>query len=260
MDYLKYLNAAIEAVQLVRPEILRIYETGFEIEVKGDNSPVTNADKLADEMIRKYLSSLFPTHAFLTEESRDSRERLSNDFVWIVDPIDGTKDFINKDGEFTTNIALSYKNQIVVGVILGVVSGDIYYATKGGGSFVRNFDGVTKQINVSNKDKDLIAITSRYHLKNEEKAIIEKNKEYISKVITVGASLKACQIASGVADISYRFGSGTKEWDIAPCDLLVKEAGGVFEKPDGTSYTYNRVDVANREGYIMANKKENIRL
>ena len=100
----KELQAAIEAGFKARVKIMEIYNKGFDVEIKEDDSPVTIADKTADKIIREYLHEAFPEHAFLTEESEDNEERLSNDFVWIVDPVDGTKDFVAKDGGFTTNI------------------------------------------------------------------------------------------------------------------------------------------------------------
>ena len=104
------LEAAIEAGVKAIKGILEIYNSDFSVEIKDDNSPVTLADKNADKVIREYLHEKYPTYAFLTEESTDDVSRLDNDFVWIVDPVDGTKDFVAKDGGFTTNIALTYKH------------------------------------------------------------------------------------------------------------------------------------------------------
>ena len=108
------LNAAIEAGVKAIKGILEIYYTNFSVEIKDDDSPVTLADKNADKVIREYLHERFPSYAFLTEESTDDKKRLENDFVWIVDPVDGTKDFVAKNGGFTTNIALAYKHEAVV--------------------------------------------------------------------------------------------------------------------------------------------------
>ena len=123
----KELQAAIEAGLKARIKIMEIYNKGFDVEIKEDDSPVTIADKTADKIIREHLHNAFPAHAFLTEESEDNEERLSNDYVWIVDPVDGTKDFVAKDGGFTTNIALAYKHELVVGVVVVPVTGEIYF-------------------------------------------------------------------------------------------------------------------------------------
>ena len=108
------LEVAINAVNSVRELILEIYNSSdFGVEIKEDNSPVTKADKAADKKIREILSTAFPLYSLLTEESVDDKSRLQNDYVWIVDPVDGTKDFVAKNGEFTVNIGLSYKHKAV---------------------------------------------------------------------------------------------------------------------------------------------------
>lgn len=257
--YERELRRVLELVEIIRPIILEIYDSDFAVEIKDDKSPVTLADQLVDKKIREYLSAFYPNHAFLTEESEDDEKRLSNDFVWIIDPIDGTKNFVAKDGQFTVNIALAYKHEIVLGVIFAPIDNITYFATKGSGAYkVRN--GLVSEIHVNNKLEDLTVITSKFHLKQSELDVIEKHKDKITKRLTIGASLKPCLIAEGKAEISYRFSSGTKEWDIAPAVIIVEEAGGLFVKPDGTRYTFNRKDVRNLEGYIIANRQENILL
>lgn len=253
------LQRMIEAANVARDEILKIYNQDFDVEIKDDNSPVTNADKNADLAIRKYLSKFFPNYAFLTEESGDDKSRLLNDFVIIVDPVDGTKDFVVKNGEFTTNIALSYKHEIVAGVISIPAQNIIYYASKGSGAF-RLENGISTRIHVNDKTSELTVLTSNFHTTQKELDIIEKHKDTITNVRKCGSSIKACRIAEGSAEITYRLSDGTKEWDTAAFDIIVKEAGGVVLKPDFTSMTYNRENVKNIGGYIIANKKENIKL
>lgn len=260
MKYRRELNAAIEAGRIARDIVLEIYEGDFEVEIKDDNSPVTLADKKADAAIRAYLAPLFPDYAFLTEEGADDLKRLEADYVWIVDPIDGTKDFIHRDGEFTICIGLSYKGEIVVGVIVVPVANEIYFATKGGGAYALFTDGSTEKLRVSDKTSNITATRSRYHLKPKDNEYIEKNKDLIANVITYGSTLKAIKIAKGEIELFYRSGPGTKEWDIAAADIIVTEAGGVFIQPDGEKFIYNKADVHNHEGYIIANRKENIRL
>ncbi len=254
------LKIAIEAGLVAKEAIMKIYREPFDVEIKNDNSPVTIADKKADKIIREILEKAFPHHAFLTEESEDNIARLDNDFCWIVDPVDGTKDFVVKNNEFTTNIALSYKGEIVVGVIVIPAADTIYYATKGGGAFKRDaFDQVLK-INVNEKLNKLTVLTSRFHVKENELETIKKHSDRIIHVETYGSAVKACRIAEGLAEITYRLSSGTKEWDTAASQVIILEAGGVFIKPDGKQMTYNRVDVNNREGYIIANRIENVLL
>ena len=260
MSYERELKVAIEAVNAVRDVILDIYNSpDLGVEIKEDNSPVTKADKAADEIIREILSKNFPYYSLLTEESFDDKKRLNNDYVWIVDPIDGTKDFVAHEDEFTVNIGLSYKHKPVLGVILIPVTGEIYYASKGNGAYSLKNGKVTK-LHVNDKTSDLSCLISVFHAKPEELALIEKHSDRISSAKKVGSCLKACRIAEGKAELSYRLSDGTKEWDIAGSQILIEEAGGVFLEPDGTPIMYNRKDVYNRRGYIMANRKENFLL
>jgi len=253
------LDCAIKAGLSVVKPVMEIYNRGFDVEIKEDNSPVTEADKLADKLIRKFLQTNYPTYSFLTEESEDDKNRLKNDYVWIVDPIDGTKDFVAKDGGFTVNIALSYKHEVVVGVVVAPATGDVYFASKGNGAFHQIGKNV-KAIHVNDKTSNLTVLCSVFHENEREIALIEKHKNVITYKRKVGSSLKACQISEGLAEISYRMSAGTKEWDTAASQCIVEEAGGIFVKPDGKPMKYNRDDVYNREGYIIANRKENILL
>ena len=115
--YQKEIEAMIKAAREAEKIIMEIYATDFAVEIKSDDSPVTAADKGADAIIREVLGKAFPTYGFLTEESRDTKKRLSKRDVFIVDPVDGTKEFVNRNGEFCTNIALAHDHEIVAGVI-----------------------------------------------------------------------------------------------------------------------------------------------
>ena len=184
----------------------------------------------------------------------------NNDYLFIVDPVDGTKDFVSRDDEFTTNIALAYKGEVVLGVISIPATKEIYYAIKGQGAYYLKEGNEPIAIHVNDKLNDLIILTSRFHVTNKENEIIEKNKDRISKVTRCGSSIKACLIAKGEGEVSFRLGSGTKEWDTAASQIIVEEAGGIFAKPDLSKITYNRLDVYNREGFVILNRKENIDL
>ena len=258
--YQKELKACIEAALKARTKILEVYNRPFEVEIKSDDSPVTEADKEADRIIKEELSKKFPSYAFLTEESSDDLSRRNNDYLFIVDPVDGTKDFVSKDDEFTTNIALAYKGEVVLGVISIPATKEIYYAIKGQGAYYLKEGNEPILIHVNDKLNDLIILTSRFHVTNKENEIIEKNRDRISKVTRCGSSIKACLIAKGEGEVSFRLGSGTKEWDTAASQIIVEEAGGIFAQPDLSKITYNRLDVYNREGFVILNRKENIDL
>ena len=253
------LNAAIEAGVKAIEGILKIYNSNFEVEIKEDNSPVTLADKNADKVIREVLHAKYPDYAFLTEESTDDLSRLENDFVWIVDPVDGTKDFVARDGGFTTNIALAYKHEAVVGVVVVPLTGEIYYAAKGLGAFYRK-DGVTKPIHVNDKLENLICYKSVFHSKQDEEDMIKKHSDKIVKTEKWGSALKPCRIAQGLGEITYRLSDGTKEWDTAASQVIVEQAGGIFLDTKGKRIMYNREDVHNRIGYVICNRIENFLL
>lgn len=257
--YEKELQEMIAAGLKAKEEILKIYDQKFDVEIKDDNSPVTEADKNADIIIRDHLSKIFPEYAFLTEESEDDSKRLNNEFVFIVDPVDGTKDFVARNDQFTTNIALAHNHEAVVGVIIIPAMNTIYYASKNNGAF-KIENGITTKIHVNNKTENLTVLTSNFHLNKNELDVIEKHKDKITKKQGIGSSIKACWIAEGKAEISYRLSEGTKERDTAAFDIIVKEAGGKVIKPNGQPMCYNREDVYNREGYIILNDEKNLLL
>ena len=256
------LEVALNAVSSVRDLILDIYHSNdLGVEIKDDNSPVTRADKAADKKIREILSGAFPLYALLTEESVDDKARLNNDYVWIVDPIDGTKDFVAKNDQFTVNIGLSYKHKAVLGVILIPVSGEIYYGVEGIGAFyLEDKTAEPVRIHCNQKVSDVTTLVSNFHSNQIEMDMIKKHSDIIKHQRKVGATIKGCLIARGDAEMSYRFSSNTKEWDTCAMQALVEQAGGFILKFDGTPIRYNREDVYNRDGYIICNRKENFLL
>lgn len=256
--YEKELDAALRAAKRAETKIKEIYQTDFDVEIKGDNSPVTLADKIADALIREDLKKEFPDYGFLTEESADTKERLKKRAVWIVDPVDGTKEFVSRNGQFTTNIALAVDHEVVVGVINVPMLNLLYYAVKGKGSFCLTKDSC-QRIHCSNREKELRTVRSISFFNDKEKAFYEKYKDrFAGEARPIGAANKFCVIAQGDYDFFYRMSSGTKEWDVAAGDLLIHEAGGAMVQPSGERFRYNREDVYNREGYIIANKIENL--
>ncbi len=256
--YQKELEAMMKAALDAEVWIKKVYAGDFEVETKSDNSPVTAADKGADKLIREELHAKFPSYALLTEESKDDLSRLKKDYLFIVDPVDGTKDFVSKDDEFCTNIALAYKGEVVVGLINIPMKNVFYYAIKGEGAYKQERGKEPVRIHVSDKTSDLTVFVSRNFCNEKEMAAIKENEGIISKVEPLGAALKFCYIAEGKGELSFRKSANTKEWDIASGDIILSEAGGIMLKPDGSRYSYNRVDVYNREGYILMNRRGNI--
>ena len=255
--YESELEASLKTIKLAAKMISDGFlSNSYNVSNKEDGSVVTSIDKKVDKFIRESLSSYFPNYGFLTEESVDDLSRISKEFVWIIDPIDGTEEFIKHEYQFVINIALCRNHEIVLSVIMEPISGEIYYAVKGEGAYLLK-DGVKTKLHVSNSLSKLTCLTSPYHMYNEEKEYIKKHADKFNTILYKGAAYKACLIASGQADVSYRFSPYSKEWDTAAPQLIVEEAGGVFFDKNRKRITYNKKDVRNLDGFIMLNRIEN---
>jgi 3'(2'), 5'-bisphosphate nucleotidase len=233
--------------------ILDIYAKDFSVDYKEDKSPITLADQKSNDLIVHTLKSRYPECAILAEESRDNLDRLKNDWCFIVDPLDGTKEFVKRNGEFTVNVALAHRGKPVLGVIGIPVSGEFYYAVKGEGAFYEK-DGHTQKINVSSRVEDIRMVVSRSHKSDKLASLIERKG--IQNILTVGSAIKGCMIAKGEAEVYYRFGY-TMEWDTAAMQCIVEQAGGIFRQMDGSEMTYNRVNSLNEKGFYVINNLQN---
>ncbi|MEZ4908134.1 MAG: 3'(2'),5'-bisphosphate nucleotidase CysQ [Saprospiraceae bacterium] len=197
------------------------------IEIKSDKSPVTIADKESSSYIIKKLLEATPDIPVISEEENNYsyQQRKSFDYFWLIDPLDGTKEFINKNGEFTTNIALIHKKKPIFGVVHSPVMNTIYWAAKNQGAFLSE-NNITKKINTNNFKFDgshLRIVVSRSHL--DDKTINFLSTFKYPVIIKKGSSLKFMQIAEGKADLYFRFNS-ISEWDTAASHIIVEEAGG----------------------------------
>jgi 3'(2'),5'-bisphosphate nucleotidase len=257
--YEKELASMVSAVKEASEEIMRIYKAGFNIKMKEDNSPVTDADLASNKIIRKHLSE-FKDISWLSEEDADNLERLKAKRIWVIDPLDGTQDFVNHDDSFAINIALVEDNHPVVAVIGQPFTSSYAYAVKGQGAYFVDENGKETKMHVSSRTKDLIILTSKTHERPEELAIYKKYASIIKEVSHLGASNKAVNIGLGLADCSIRYTTGTKEWDVCAPDLIMTESGGLLVDTKLNTFTYNRADVHNHFGYCMFNLKENERL
>ena len=238
--------------------IMDIYETDFSVDYKEDASPLTMADKQANALIVEGLQQHFPDTAILSEELKDDKSRRQQDYCFIVDPLDGTKEFVKRNGQFTVNIALVYQQRPVVGVIYVPVTKDLYYASKEAGSFKQ--DGTTGQITklqVSDKMDSIIWVGSKSHSTEKEAELIAAHKDQITETISAGSSLKGCLVAEQKADVYYRFGL-TCEWDTAAMHCIAEMAGAVIRQMDNTELLYNREDTLNAKGFYIVNRQENV--
>ncbi|MEP1034511.1 3'(2'),5'-bisphosphate nucleotidase CysQ [Ekhidna sp.] len=246
VDLSNLLEIAKKAARIAGEEILKIYDSGdFSVESKADNSPLTLADKAAHKAIVNVLKKT--NIPILSEEGRDISfdERSKWNYFWMVDPLDGTKEFIKKNGEFTVNIALIHAGKAVLGVVYPPVLGDLYWAAEKSGAF-KDQNGVVEQLNTSKKkltDSGVKVVASRSHMSEETERYISKFTE--ADIVSKGSSLKFLLIASGKADVYPRF-APTMEWDTAAAHAIVSEAGGSVVLQDGiTSLTYNKENLLN---------------
>lgn len=223
--------------------ILEIYETDFEQFEKGDKSPLTSADLAAHKIIVDGLSQLTPSLPVLSEESSDIAwsERQQWQAYWLVDPLDGTKEFIKKNGEFTVNIALIENGEPTWGVVYVPVMNIVYAGGKRIGAATKTDDGKTTTISVAEPKTSMSGwriVGSRSHQSEEFKEFIKQYDE--PEIISMGSSLKICLVAEGQADIYPRLGP-TSEWDTAAAHAVLLGAGGSMTSyPDAKPLVYNQ--------------------
>ncbi len=255
MDLTKLLEIAKTAAVEAGKEILKIYGSGdFSIEAKADHSPLTLADKAAHEKIVSFLEET--DIPILSEEGKEIpyRERAEWEYFWMVDPLDGTKEFIKKNGEFTVNIALIHHNEPILGVVYPPVLEELYWGLKGEGSFLEK-NGEKNQLTTTKKalsESGLKVVASRSHMSSETEAYLAGLKE--PEVVSKGSSLKFLLVASGAADVYPRFGP-TMEWDTAAAHVVVAEAGGKVTLEDHeTSLMYNKENLLNPYFIVLPNQ------
>lgn len=258
MDFTKELEAAKKIAVVAGEAIMEIYETGdFGIEMKSDQSPLTKADKESNRRIVSYLRELFPEYGILSEEEKDDQSRLEKELCFVIDPLDGTKEFVKRNGQFTVNIALSYRKESVMGVIYVPVTGELYYAARGYGSYLEK-DQVVTRLQVAKEDKPLselrVVMSGSHGCEAMEQLIAQYGWHHL---LRIGSSLKGCLVAKGEADVYYRH-NPTMEWDTAAMQCIVEEAGGIFRQMDGTPMTYNRINSLNDKGFYVVNDEKNI--
>ena len=230
---------AIEAGQM----IMEIYNRDFSIEYKDDSSPLTEADLVSHRLIMDALKKY--DLPILSEEGKkisfDERKRW--DYYWCIDPIDGTKEFIKKNGEFTVNIALIHNAEPILGVVYAPALQDIYSAKRGEGAF-KNKKRLPLKNNFNMQEK-ITVVASKSHLSEETQAFIDAldAKEIVQ--VSKGSSLKLCMVAEGVADIYPRL-APTMEWDTAAADAIVREAGKMtYQFEHEVPLMYNKKELLN---------------
>ncbi len=220
------LPDVIAVAHAAAQQILIIYETEFTIEHKDDKSPLTDADLAAHDIIVAGLSKLTPEIPILSEESGEVPFVVRSTWqqYWLVDPLDGTREFIKRNGEFTVNIALIESGEPVLGVIVVPESGLTYFAVSGGGAFKQPVGGAPLPIKTRMLNDDcVVVLSSRSYGSEALQDFLARLAQY--RQMPLGSSLKSCWVAEGLADIYPRFGL-TSEWDTAAAQCIVEQAGG----------------------------------
>jgi len=252
MNEIKLKNIITEVIDIAKAagqKILEVYEDvdNFQVETKGDDSPLTRADKEANTIICAGLEQLDTIFPIISEENKlfpyDDRQHF--EYCWMVDPLDGTKEFIKRNGEFTVNIALIKNGKSVAGVVYTPVTDDMYYAIEGQGAFLIKGDQEQKLIapSYSAKDEGLAIVCSRSHLNEDTQNFIDayNNPEKVAK----GSSLKFLIIASGNAHVYPRL-APTMEWDTAAAQIILEESGGsVIDAHTKEPVRYNKENLLN---------------
>lgn len=219
-------------------KIMAIYGTTFGIESKEDKSPLTEADLAAHNHIIKELA-IIANYPILSEESSEIpfTERSKWETYWLVDPLDGTKEFIKRNGDFTVNIALIHDHNPVLGVVYVPVTKQLYFAAEGLGAFKHSSDDSAQKISVRKSfSNDLVVVGSRSHITEELKNYLNKLPPH--ELISIGSSLKLCLVAEGLADLYPRIGL-TSEWDTGAAQCVVEQAGGKVTDLQGNNLCYN---------------------
>ncbi|MBI5450303.1 MAG: 3'(2'),5'-bisphosphate nucleotidase CysQ [Gammaproteobacteria bacterium] len=221
------LQQVVAIARRAAQRIMEVYARDFDVNHKADRSPLTEADLAAHQEIVDGLQSLTPQTPVLSEESShvDYQQRRHWQQYWLVDPLDGTREFIKRNGEFTVNIALIDCQQPVLGVVVVPVTGQCYSALRGHGAFCDGPDGVRRlQVRAFNP-ADVVIAGSRSHGGARLSHFLDRIGPH--RLVSIGSSLKSCLVAEGVADIYPRLGP-TSEWDTAAAQCVVEAAGGIL--------------------------------
>ena len=241
------IEVVCEIAKQAGKAIMDIYGTDdFAIEYKDDNSPLTAADKASHEVIMVGLKKHFPDIPILSEEGADIPYVVRKEWqrFWLVDPLDGTKEFIKRNGEFTVNIALIENQEPTCGVVYVPAQDKIYLGIKEQGAWIQRGGADSQQIKVRQPDLDkgLTVVMSRSHPSLELKEYLEDIK--VAEAFPIGSSLKLCVIAEAKADLYPRLGP-TMEWDTAAGDAVVRAAGGSVNTLEGEDLQYNKENLLN---------------
>ena len=244
MYYSSILPDVLRIADAASEKVLSIYMTDFKVGYKQDESPITEADIASHQVIVEGLRSLGHNIPVLSEEGAETpwSERRHWQRFWLIDPIDGTRDFTQRTGEFTVNIALIENGEPILGVVTAPALNEAYWGLKGEGAYKRDRTGQVHRIRVAVPGETKRIVASKNHLNDETRAFIDKLGPH--EMVQAGSSLKFCRIAEGQADIYPRLGP-TCEWDTGAAHAVLTAAGGRVETLEGQALIYGKEDVLN---------------
>lgn len=248
----KLLKQTVETADAAAQIIMQVYDRGrVSVELKADKSPLTEADTASHEFILEALSHCSGWPVLSEEELVPFATRRSWQRFWLVDPLDGTKDFLARNGDFTVNIALIDDQQPILGVIALPAQGVIYLAEKGSGAYRQSKNGLLEKVSRNQVGARLpISAESRFHSSEQNLAFCKRHG--IKEILHFGSAIKFCKLAEGVVDVYPRFGR-TGEWDTAAGHCLVREAGcEVIDLGLAAPLTYNKPEPYHCAGFIAA--------
>ncbi|MDR9425106.1 MAG: 3'(2'),5'-bisphosphate nucleotidase CysQ [Marinobacter sp.] len=244
MHYSSILPDLLKIADEASEKVLHIYQSDFKVNYKEDQSPITAADLASHDIIVRGLRRITRDIPVLSEEGAEIpwEERKHWRRFWLIDPIDGTKDFTQRTGEFTVNIALIEDGEPVMGVVAAPALKEVYWGVQGEGAHKRDRTGRSHPIRVAEPRDSLRVVASKNHLNEETRAFIAKLGPH--ETVQAGSSLKFCRLAEGHADIYPRMGP-TSEWDTAAAHAVLLAAGGKVQTTDGKPLKYGKENVLN---------------
>jgi 3'(2'), 5'-bisphosphate nucleotidase len=254
--YEKELQASIDLCRAAGRLVMQYYGKDVGIRVKKDDSPVTHADRASNDYITSELHNLFPDDGILAEESKDSPERLDRRRVWIVDPMDGTREFIDEIGQFAVMIGLAVDKHPVLGVVYQPTENKMFFAVEGQGAYVMK-DGSKQRVQVSEITSvpDMRLVVSRSHRSHLVDAM--KQSLDISREVASGSvGLKVGLLIEDRSDLYMHPNSKTKEWDTCAPEVILHEAGGKITDCWGNPLQYNKENTFNDKGFIASNNQK----
>ncbi|HEY2684272.1 MAG TPA: 3'(2'),5'-bisphosphate nucleotidase CysQ [Steroidobacteraceae bacterium] len=237
-DFLTLASKLMPVVAEAGAAIMEVYDRGFTVQHKDDNSPLTLADLESQRIIIAGLNRITPEIPILSEESAAAPwlERQRWQELWVVDPLDGTREFVKRNGEFTINIALIVEHEPLFGIVAAPAQGLVYWGARGIGAFTQHHGAPRTPIRVSAPGSPLRVVGSRSHASPQTSQYLARLGPHLMS--GVGSSLKFCLLAQGDADLYPRFGP-TSEWDTAAGQALLEAAGGHVTRLDGHRLRYN---------------------